>query len=73
MIFSKLKIPTKLIISSAVFLIPIGVMLFFISSMTIGTIQKSIDEQAGLNTLRPVVRVMQALPEYLNVYLGLEQ
>ena len=73
MFFSKLKISTKLIISSAVFLIPIGVMLYFISSMTLGLIQKSMDEHAGIVILKPVVTVMQVLPEYLNVYLELEQ
>jgi methyl-accepting chemotaxis protein len=73
MFFSKLKISTKLIISSAVFLIPIGVMLFLICSMTVRTIQKSMDEHDGIVTLRPVVTIVQNLPDYLNVYLGLNQ
>ena len=73
MIFSKLKISTKLVISSAVFLIPIGVMLFFICSITVRTIQKSADEYAGITTIKPAVTVMQNLPEYFNVYLGLRQ
>ena len=73
MLFSKLKISTKLIISSAVFLIPIGLMSLFISSFTIRIIQRSIDEQAGIQTLKPLVSVMQTLPQYLNVALGLEQ
>ena len=73
MFFSKLKISTKLIISSAVFLIPIGIMLMVITSMTLGVIQKSINEHDGINALRPVVTVMQTLPEYFNVSLGLEQ
>jgi len=73
MFFSKLKISTKLIISSAVFLIPIGVMLFFICSNTVGTIQKSRGEQAGIVALKPAVTALRDLPLYLNVYLGLEQ
>jgi len=73
MIFSKLKISTKLMISSAVFLIPIGVMLLFICSMTIGKIQKSVGENEGIKTIRPAVTIMQNLPAYLNVYMGLEQ
>jgi methyl-accepting chemotaxis protein len=73
MFFSKLKISTKLIISSAVFLIPIGVMLFLICSMTVRTIQKSMDEHDGIATLKPVVTIMQNLPDYLNVFLGLNQ
>ncbi|MDR0496066.1 MAG: methyl-accepting chemotaxis protein [Treponema sp.] len=73
MFFSKLKISTKLIISSAVFLIPIGVMLFLICSINAGIIQKSKDEHNGINSLKPAVTVMQNLPLYLNVYLDLEQ
>ena len=73
MFFSKLKISTKLIISSTVFLVPIGVMLFFIISHSLGIMRASRDEQAGIRVLRPTVTVMQLLPEYLNVYLGLEQ
>jgi len=73
MILSKLKISTKLIISCAVFLIPIGVMLFFICAMTIGKIQKSIDEYSGIKTLKPAVTIMQNLPLYLETHLGLAQ
>ena len=73
MFFSKLKISTKLLISSAVFLIPIGVMLFLIASTTVEKIQKNMDELEGINTLKPAVTVMQNLPEYLNVYLGVKQ
>ena len=73
MSFSKLKISTKLIISSAVFLIPIGVMLVFICSFTVGIIKKSIHEHDGINSLKPAVTMMQNLPRYFNVYLGLEQ
>jgi len=73
MLFSKLKISTKLIISSAVFLIPVGVMLFFICSINFGIIRKNVDEHDGINTIRPAVTVLQNLPQYLNVFLGLEQ
>jgi methyl-accepting chemotaxis protein len=73
MLFSKLKISTKLIISSAVFLIPVGVMLFFICSINFGIIRKNINEHDGINSLRPAAAVMQDLPSYLNVFLGLEQ
>jgi methyl-accepting chemotaxis protein len=73
MLFSRLKISTKLIISSAVFLIPVGVMLFFICSMNFGIIRKNVDEHNGINSLKPAVAVMQNLPRYFNVFLGLEQ
>ncbi|MCL2044371.1 MAG: methyl-accepting chemotaxis protein [Treponema sp.] len=73
MLFSKLKISTKLIISSAVFLIPIGVMLLLICTTTIDKIQKSTDELEGIAAIQPVVTAMQYLPEYLNVYLELQE
>jgi hypothetical protein len=73
MLFSRLKISTKLIISSAVFLIPVGVMLFFICSINFGIIRKNVDEHEGINSLKPAVTVMQNLPRYFNVFLGLEQ
>jgi len=73
MFFSRIKISTKLIISSAVFLIPIGVMLFFICFNTVGIIQKSIDAYDGIVTIKPAVTAMQSIPEYMNAYLGLEQ
>lgn len=69
---SRLKISTKLIISSAVFLIPIGVLLSFIIATAAGTIQKSVDEYDGINALKPAVTIHQKLPEYLNAYLGIQ-
>ncbi|MCL1993462.1 MAG: methyl-accepting chemotaxis protein [Spirochaetes bacterium] len=72
MLLSNLKISTKLIISSAVFLIPIGVMLAFIMSMSISIIQASRDEQEGIYAIRPAVTVMRYLPEYVSVYMGIE-
>jgi methyl-accepting chemotaxis protein len=69
---SKLKISTKLVISSAVFLIPIGVLLSFIIATAAGTIQKTMNEYDGINALKPAITVHQKLPEYLNAYLGLQ-
>ena len=71
--FSKLKISTKLIISSTVFLIPIAVLLLFIIPFSRTVIQRSREEQIGIQTLKPSVEVMQMLPQYFNVYLGLGQ
>ncbi|MCL2229593.1 MAG: methyl-accepting chemotaxis protein [Treponema sp.] len=73
MIFSKLKISKKFIISSAVFLIPIVVMLFFICSLTIGKIQKSTNEYRGINAIKPAVALMQTLPRYFELHLELQQ
>jgi hypothetical protein len=70
--FSKLKISAKLLISSAVFLIPMSIMMYFIySSMTV-TIEKSVDEHDGIAALHPAVLLMQKIPEYFNIFLGLE-
>ena len=73
MFLSRTKISTKLLISSAVFLIPIGFMLIFICTMTVGVMKKGARESDTINALKPIVTVMRNLPEYLNIYLGLEQ
>ncbi|MDR1930763.1 MAG: hypothetical protein LBQ44_09080, partial [Treponema sp.] len=72
MLFSRLKISTKLIISSAVFLIPVGVMIFLLSSNTLAAIRKNRDEQEGIASLRPVLALFGAVPRYMNVFLGFE-
>ncbi|MDR1143321.1 MAG: methyl-accepting chemotaxis protein [Spirochaetaceae bacterium] len=72
MFFSRFKISTKLIVSSAVFLIPVGIMLFFIYSGTMASIRKNLNEQSGIGCLRPAAVLMEKLSRYLNVYLGLE-
>ena len=48
-------------------------MLFFICLNTFEVIQKSVDEHEGIYSLKPAVTAMRNLPEYLNVYIGLEQ
>ncbi|MDR2072627.1 MAG: methyl-accepting chemotaxis protein [Spirochaetaceae bacterium] len=73
MFFSKLKISTKLIISSAVFLVPVGIMLFFIYTGTIDGIRKNLNERDGINALRPTVALLQKVPRYFNAVLGLEE
>ncbi|MDR1307471.1 MAG: methyl-accepting chemotaxis protein [Treponema sp.] len=72
MFFSRFKISTKLIVSSAVFLIPVGIMLFFIYSGTMASIRKNLNEQSGIDCLRPAAVLTEKLSRYLNVYLGLE-
>ena len=73
MLFSKFKISTKLIVSSAVFLIPIGVMLLLIIPTTVGLLKRSGNIHDGIVSLKPGVTVMRSLPEYIDVYLGLKQ
>ena len=72
MLFSRLKISTKLIISSAVFLIPIGLLLFFVTTITIGRIRKGMAEHEAISTLKPAATILLNVPEYLNVYMGLK-
>jgi methyl-accepting chemotaxis protein len=72
MFFSKFKISTKLIISSAVFLIPVGIMLFFIYAGTTEAIRKNVNEHNGISALRPAVVLMEKIPRYFNASLGLE-
>jgi methyl-accepting chemotaxis protein len=72
MVFSRLKISTKLLISSAVFLIPVGIMLFMIISGTAAAIRKNKDERYGISCLRPAVQLFQKVPQRINMPLGLE-
>jgi len=60
-----LKIATKLTISAAVFLLPLGIMLFSIISISLTGIQKSRDELKGVETLRPAMSLMQIVPLYI--------
>ena len=71
MLFSKLKISTKFIISSAVFLIPIGILLFFICSNAVGTINKSNEELKAITSLQSALKVMRDIPHYLDIYMDL--
>ncbi|MDR2471522.1 MAG: methyl-accepting chemotaxis protein, partial [Treponema sp.] len=65
------KISTKLLVSSAVFLVPVGIMLFFIYTGTTGAIRKNLAEHFGIAAIRPAALLMEKLDEYLTVYLGL--
>ncbi|MCL2243203.1 MAG: methyl-accepting chemotaxis protein [Treponema sp.] len=61
-----LKISTKLVISAAAFLLPLGIMLFLIISSSVAEIQKNRLELNGLNVLRPAVSLMQVIPLYVS-------
>jgi len=60
-----LKITTKLSISAAVFLLPLGIMLFLVISMSLPVIEKNNRELQGINVLRPAVSLMQIIPQYV--------
>jgi len=60
-----IKISTKLTISAAAFLLPLGIMLFTIISMSIASIKKDTKELHGIEVLRPAVALMQIVPQYV--------
>ena len=65
MLGKNLKITTKLIFSSAAFILPLGIMLFTIISTSATEIRKSRRELIGVEVLRPAISLMQILPLYV--------
>jgi len=62
-----LKITTRLTISAAVFLLPVGIMLFSIISISLASMEKNQRELQGLEVLRPAVSLMQVIPNYVHL------
>jgi len=60
-----LKIKTKLTISASIFLLPLGIMLISIISMSHSSIQKNRKELNGIQVLRPAIALMQIIPQYV--------
>jgi len=60
-----IKISTKLAISVTAFLLPLGIMLFTIISMSLASIEKDTKELQGIEILRPAVNLMQIIPQYV--------
>jgi methyl-accepting chemotaxis protein len=60
-----IKISTKLTISAAAFLLPLGIMLFTIISISLDSIKKDTEELRGIEVLRPAVALMQIIPQYI--------
>ena len=65
MLGKNLKITTKLIFSSAVFVLPLGIMFFIIISTSVTEIQNRRLELKGVEVLRPAVSLMQIVPLYV--------
>ena len=65
MLGKNLKITTKLILSAAAFILPLGIMLFSIISTSSAEINKSQLELDGIEVLRPAVSLMQIVPLYI--------
>jgi methyl-accepting chemotaxis protein len=59
-----LKITIKLVISAAGFLLPLGIMLYIIISISLTSIKKDQKELDGIEVLRPAVSLMQIIPQY---------
>ena len=64
-----LKITTRLTICAAVFLLPLGIMLYSIISVSHASIQEDRIELKGISVLKPAVSLMQIIPQYLRLSL----
>ncbi|MDR3342774.1 MAG: methyl-accepting chemotaxis protein [Treponema sp.] len=71
-IFKKLKISTKLIISSVVFLVPVSVMLGLLINDTSIWIDRSRKEQYGIACIRHIEYLFNSIPDHLRISLGYE-
>jgi len=64
-----LKIITRLTISACVFLLPLGIMLFSIISISFTSIKKDQYELYGIEVLHPAISLMQNIPLYVRFQL----
>jgi len=64
-----IKLTVRLIISVAVFLLPLGIMLFSIISSSLASIKKYNIELNGISVLHPAINLMQGIPQYVNSYI----
>jgi methyl-accepting chemotaxis protein len=69
MIYKNLKITTKLVFSSAVFILPIALMLFLIISNANLSIGKGSNERMGIGCLRPIAGLLRMVPMHLRTIL----
>jgi len=67
-LFKNLKLINKLTISASVFLLPLGIMLYSIISMSFSSINKDRVELNGIDVMRPAIALMQTIPLYVNFY-----
>jgi methyl-accepting chemotaxis protein len=67
-----LKITTRLIISSATFLLPIVMMLVLVISIANTAIQRGRKEQWGISCLYPIADIYQAIPLFLRISFELD-
>ncbi|MFP3041428.1 methyl-accepting chemotaxis protein [Treponema primitia] len=69
MFYKNLKITTKLVFSSAVFILPIALMLFLIVSSANSSIRISSNERVGIGHLRPIAGLLRMVPMHLRMVL----
>jgi methyl-accepting chemotaxis protein len=65
----KIKLVTKLTVNAFVFLLPLGIMLYSIISVSLSSIEKDSVELNGIKVLRPAVDLMQSIPFYIRIYI----
>ena len=63
----KIKLVTKLTVNAFVFLLPLGIMLYSIISVSLSSIKKDNIELNGIEVLRPAVDLMQSIPFYIRI------
>jgi len=65
----KIKLVTKLTVNAFVFLLPLGIMLYSIISVSMSSIKKENIELNGIEVLRPAVDLMQSIPFFIRIYI----
>ncbi|MCL1959977.1 MAG: methyl-accepting chemotaxis protein [Spirochaetes bacterium] len=71
MSFKNLRITTKLTISVAAFLLPLGILFYSIISTSYAAIIKDRRELNGIEVLRPAISLMQIIPQYVRFSVDL--
>jgi len=66
--YKNLNITGKLTISACIFLLPLGIMLFSIISVSFTSINKDKKEIYGIEVLNPAIALMQNIPLYVRMY-----
>ncbi|MDR1838649.1 MAG: methyl-accepting chemotaxis protein [Treponema sp.] len=64
-----LKLTTRMAISVAAFLLPLGIMLHSVISVSLVSIRKSSKELEGIEVIRPAISLMQSIPQYVRFYV----
>jgi len=71
MSFKNLRITTKLTISVAAFILPLGILFYSIISTSYASIKKDRRELNGIDVLRPAISLMQIIPQYVRLSVDL--